>query len=105
MGKITVNIADEDQSNSLDEVMNLKKKSTKKSQQKKGKEDILKSLYALLKDREKVLNAFKSGYFHFHQLAQVRAGNTSESLLNEICQIIYFIYRAKGIIIKAYNNI
>ena len=70
VGKITVNIADEDQSNLLDEVMNLKKKKKKKqkSQQKKGKENILKSLYALLEDREKVLNAFKSGYFHFHQL-------------------------------------
>ena len=44
------------------------KKNNQKSQQKKGKEDILKSFYALLEDREKVLNAFKSGYFHFHQL-------------------------------------
>ena len=30
-------------------------------------------------------------------LAQVKAGNTTESLLNEICQIIYFLYRAKEI--------
>ena len=25
-------------------------------------------------------------------LAQVKAGNTSENLLNEICQIIHFLY-------------
>ena len=30
-------------------------------------------------------------------LAQVKAGNTSENLLNEIRQIIYSLYRAKKI--------
>ena len=30
-------------------------------------------------------------------LAQVKAGNTSENLLNEICQIIYSLYRTKEI--------
>ena len=38
-------------------------------------------------------------------LAQLRAGNTSENFLNEIRQIIYFLYRAKEITKKAYNNI
>ena len=33
-------------------------------------------------------------------LAHVKAGNTSENLLNEIRQIIYFLYRAKDIIKK-----
>ena len=28
-------------------------------------------------------------------LAQVKAGNTSKNLLNEACQIVYFLYRAK----------
>ena len=28
-------------------------------------------------------------------LAEVKAANTSEDLLNEICQIIYFLYRKK----------
>ena len=28
-------------------------------------------------------------------LARVRAGNTSENVLNEILQIIYYLYRAK----------
>ena len=38
-------------------------------------------------------------------LAQVKAGNTSENLLNEIRQIIYSLYRAKEITKKVYNNI
>ena len=38
-------------------------------------------------------------------LAQVKAGNTSESLLNEIRQIIYFLHRAKEFSEKVYNNI
>ena len=38
-------------------------------------------------------------------LAQVRAGNTSENLLNEIRQIIYSLYQAKEITKKVYNNI
>ena len=38
-------------------------------------------------------------------LAQVKAGNTAENLLNEIRQIIYSLYRAKEITKKVYNNI
>ena len=38
-------------------------------------------------------------------LEQVKAGNTSENLLNEIRQIIYSLYWAKEITKKAYNNI
>ena len=38
-------------------------------------------------------------------LAQIKAGNNSESLLNEIRQIIYSLYRSKEITKKVYNNI
>ena len=38
-------------------------------------------------------------------LAQVKADNTSEHLLNEIRQIIYSLYWAKGISKKVCNNI
>ena len=38
-------------------------------------------------------------------LAQVKADNTSGNLLNEIRQIIYFLYRENEIIKKVYNNI
>ena len=38
-------------------------------------------------------------------LAQVKAGYASESLLNEIRQITYSLYRPKEITKKVYNNI
>ena len=38
-------------------------------------------------------------------LAQVKAGNNSESLLNEIRQIAYSLYRSKEITKKLYNNV
>ena len=38
-------------------------------------------------------------------LAKVKAGNNSESLLNEIRQIVYFLYQSKQITKKVYNNI
>ena len=37
--------------------------------------------------------------------AQVKAGSTSENLLNEIRKIVYCFYRAKEITEKVYNNI
>ena len=38
-------------------------------------------------------------------LAQVKAGNNSESLLNEIRQIVYSLHQSKEITKKVYNNI
>ena len=38
-------------------------------------------------------------------LAQVKLGNTSENLPNEICQILCSLYRANEITKKVYNNI
>ena len=38
-------------------------------------------------------------------LAQVKAGNNSENLLNEIWQIIYSLYQSKEIIKKVYDNL
>ena len=38
-------------------------------------------------------------------LAQIKAGSNSESLLNEIRQIVYSLYRSKEITKKVYNNI
>ena len=38
-------------------------------------------------------------------LAQVKAGNTSETLLHEICQIMYCLYRAYEVTKKVYNDI
>ena len=101
-------------------------------EQKKLKCDVLNSVGSLAKGREPMYNAFRSGIFHRLEnsqegegvnemlkiltpnqmlkrlpiaLAQVKAGNNSESLLNEIRQIVYSLYRSKEITKKVYNNI
>ena len=38
-------------------------------------------------------------------LPQISPGNNSDSLLNEIKQIVYSLYRSKDITKKVYNNI
>ena len=38
-------------------------------------------------------------------LAQAKAGNTSNNLLNEIRQIIYSLYWEKEVTKKVYNNL
>ena len=38
-------------------------------------------------------------------LVQVKVGNNSENLLNEIRQIIYFLYQSKEITKKVFNNL
>ena len=79
-----------------------------------------------VKNQELTLKAYKSGTFLLKPLqvkglkiltpkqmlqrlpvalAQVKAGNTCENLLHEICQITYSLYRAKEITKKIYNNI
>ena len=97
-------------------------------EQKKKKSDVLNSVRVLVKGRELMYNAFRSGIFHRLEksqegeglkiltpnqmlkrlpiaLVQVKAGNNSEILLNEIIQIVYSLYRSKEITKKVYNNI
>ena len=38
-------------------------------------------------------------------LEQVKASNNSENLLNEVRQIIYFLYQSKEITKKMFNNL
>ena len=38
-------------------------------------------------------------------LSQVKAGDNSESLLNEIRQIVYSLYQSKQMTKKVYNNL
>ena len=89
-------------------------------------------MHNLFEDRQKVLDAFESKIFSIKSkgadilnlshsklkiftskqmlqrlptaLAQVKAGNNSESLLNEIRQIVYSLYQSKQITKKVYNN-
>ena len=93
------------------------------------KEDLLTSVLSLLKGRETVYKAFESGIFQKLEesqqegeglkiltpnqmlkrlpiaLAQVKAGNNSDSLLNEIRQIALSLYRSKEVTKKKFNNI
>ena len=97
-------------------------------EQKKLKSDVSNSVSPLAKGREIMYNAFRSGIFHRLEkslegeglkiltpnqmlkrlpiaLAQVKSGNNSESLLNEIRQIVYSLYQSKEITKKVDNNI
>ena len=85
------------------------------------KKEVLDSTLALLQGRDIVYNAFETGIFPRSKeskeshglkiltpnqmLAQIKADNISESLLNEIRQIAYSLYRSKEITKKVYNNI
>ena len=95
------------------------------------KETFLNTLNNVYEAREMVLNGFKSGIFLIKStgssltdhsklkvltpkqmlqrllivLAQVKAGNNSENLLNEIRQIIYSLYQTKKINENVYKNL
>ena len=82
--------------------------------------EMINNLENFYKSREDVLNFFKDYTKMFFDasykakqifqtlpiaLAQVKADNNSESLLNEIRQIVYSLYQSKQITKKVYNNI
>ena len=133
-GKITIEEANEYQTDLLAEIMNFRKNTKPRSQEKKQeKEIVLKNLYNFFEGREKILDAFESKIFSIKSkgagisnpnhsklkiltpkqmiqrlpiaLAQVKAGNNSESLLNEIRQIVYSLCQSKQIAKNVYNNI
>ena len=115
-GKITIEGADEYQTNLSVEIMNFRKNTKPRSQEKKQeKEIVLKNLYNFFEGREKILDAFESKIFLTKSkgagilnpdhsklkvltpkqmlqrlpiaLAQVKASHNSESLLNEISKL------------------
>ena len=133
-GEISLEEADEDQSKLVDEIAIFNNKRRPQNVNKKQeKEIVLENLYKFFDAREKVLNVFKSkifltkskglGLLNNYQsklkiltpkqmlqrlpiaLEQVKAGNNSENLLNEIRQIIYSLYQSNEITKKVYNNI
>ena len=106
----------------------IRKTKPRNPEKRKLRSDVLDSVSSLVQGRKVVLKAFQSGIFHKLEesqkgeglkiltpnqmlkrlpiaLAQVKAGNNSESLLNEIRQIVYSLYRSKEITKKVYNNI
>ena len=123
-GKISLEEADESQSDLLDEIKTFNDKTRPKTfWQKEIKEITLDNLNNFYQARAMVLNGFKSkiflkestgtGIFNIDNsklkiltpkemlqllpiaLAQVKAGKNSENLLNEIRQIIYSLYQSK----------
>ena len=111
----------------------IKETRPKNYDKKQEKKIVTKNLRNFLNAREMVLNGFKSKIFLTKStgtgivniddsklkiltpkqilqrlptaLAQVKAGNNSENLLNEIHQIIYSFYQSKEITKKVYNNL
>ena len=133
-GEVTLEEADKDQSDLVEKINDFIKKTKPKSDKKRQeKEDVEKNLYNFYEGREMVLNVFKSKIFFTKTkgsgvlntnhsklkiltpkqilkrlpvaLAQVKAGNNSENVLNEIRQIVYSLYQSKEITKKVYNNL
>ena len=126
--------ADESQSDLVNEIKTFNEKTTPKVfWSREMKELTLDNVNNLYEAREMVLNGFKSKIFIAKStgtglfntinpklkiltpkqmlqslpiaLAQVKAGNNSKNLLNEIRQIIYSLYQSKEITKKVYNNL
>ena len=116
----------------MGEIENFNDKTRLKAlKNKEIKETTLNTLNNFYEAREMVLNGFKSRMFLIKStgsgltdhsklkvltpkqmlqrlpiaLAQVKAGNNSENLLNEIRQIIYSLYQEKEITKNVYNNL
>ena len=119
--------ADIDQTNLLENMVKFNNKSRPKIKEGKNKtKNTFDTVSARYDSRELTLNAFRSGVSPIKEkqgkglkmltpkqmlqrlpiaLAEVRAGNTSENLLNEIRQIIYSLHSLFQITKKVYNNI
>ena len=126
---ISLDTANIEQANLLSYINDFMKKKPRDPEKRKLRADVLNSATGLVQGREAVLTAFKSGIFRVSKesqegeglkiltpnqmlkrlpiaLAQVKAGNNSESLLNEIRQIdVYSLHRSKKITKKVCNNI
>ena len=132
---ISLDTANLEQANLFSHINNfIRKTKPRNPEKRKLRSDVLNSATEFVKGRKMVLTAFKSGIFQVSKesqegkganegerikiltpnqmlrrlpiaLAQVKAGNNSEGLLNEIRQIVYSLYRLKEITKKVYNNI
>ena len=125
--RINLDEVGQEQSDLLDYLFDFNSKT--KLESKKGKirkNDVFDSVRDLYKGRELVINTFKIGLFPLKSttgtglkilspkqllqrlpiaLAQVKAGNNPEILLNKTKQIVYSLYQSKEITKNVYNNI
>ena len=125
---ISLDTANIEQVNLLSYINDFMKAKPRDLEKRKLRTDVLNSVRSLAQGREAVLTAFRSGIFQVSKesqegeglkiltpnkmlkrlpiaLAQVKAGNNSESFLNKIRQIVYSLYLSKEITKKVYNNI
>ena len=126
---ISLDTANIEQTNLLSYVYDFTKKTKPRNPaHRQLRAEVVDSVTSLVQGREMVINAFKSRIFQVSKesqdseglkiltpnqmfkrlpiaLTQVKAGNNSESLLNEIRQIVYSLYRSKEVTKKVYNNI
>ena len=132
--KVNIHEAEINQTNLSENMVKFNNKSRSKTKNGKDKKwNNLDSVSALYEGWKLTLNAFRNGIFPIKEtqgkgrpldlgtqlkiltlkqmlqrlpivLAQVKAGNTPENLLNKIRQIIYFLYRVKEITKNVYNN-
>ena len=107
-------------------ILSFNNKDRPKNKDDKNKRNAFNTAKNVYEGRDLVINAFKSELFPLKSttgtglkiltpkqilqrlpiaLAQVKAGNNSENLLNEIRQIVYSLYQAKETTKKVYNNI
>ena len=118
---ISLDTANIEQANLLSYISDFMKTKPRDPEKRKLRSDVLNSVSSLVQGREMVLTAFKSGIFWVSKesqegeganegeglkiltpnqmltrlpiaLAQVKAGNNSESLLNEIRKIVYSLH-------------
>ena len=133
-GKTALEEANMDQDNLLRDIRNFDTKARSQNDKKiQEKNIVFKNLYNFFETREILLYGFDSKIFSKKSkglglvntnrpnlkilapkqmlqrlpiaLVQVKAGNNSENLLNEIRQIVYSLYQSKEITKKVYNNI
>ena len=130
---ISLNTANIEQANLLSYINDfIRKTKPRNPEERKLRSDVLDGVTSLVQGTEVVLKAFQNGIFHKLEesqkgegtnerlkiltpnqmlkrlpkaLAKVKAGNNSESLLNEIRQIAYSLHRSKEITKNVYNNI
>ena len=115
--KINKKEAEKKQNNLFENIVNFNNKSRPKfKKDREEKQNTLDSINALCEGRELILNAFRSGISPMKDkpekglkiltpkqmlqrlsiaLAQVKAGNTSENVLNKIRKTIYFCIEQK----------
>ena len=127
---ISMNTANAEQINLAMHIKDFANKTKPRNRElKELKKEVLDSALSLLEGRDMVYKAFQSGIFPRREelqqegeglkiltsnqmlkrlpiaLAQIKAGNNSESLLNQIREVVYSLYRSKEITKKVYNNI